>query len=140
MRQRMMAYAFTTRRPARDDHSFWYMSLPGTFEVLNRSCVISENDTVSSHSMRVVSPRPTFRRARRLIRRLARRTTSCQYSTTSPKRKLILQGFPWEVLRRSTSAFVITIGHCRYALADVDMGQSWKRGRPSAPRPTLSPI
>lgn len=85
-------------------------------------------------------PRPTFRRPRRLIRRLAQRMTSCQYSTTSPKRELILQGFLWEVLRRSTSAFVIMIGHCPYALADVDMGQSWKRGRPSAPRPTLSPI
>jgi pimeloyl-ACP methyl ester carboxylesterase len=82
--------------------------------------------------MRVVSPGPTFRKTWRLIRRLAQRMTSCQYSITSPKRKLILQGFLWEVLRRCTSAFVITIGHCPYALADVDMGQSWKRGRPSA--------
>jgi hypothetical protein len=30
----------------------------------------------------------------------------------------------WEVLRRSTSAFVITIGHCPYVLVDVHMGQS----------------
>ncbi len=84
-------------------------------------------------------PRPTFPRARHLIRRRARRMTFFRYSTTSAKRKLIFRGFPWAVSRRSISAFVITIGHCPCVLADVDMGRNWKRGRTFRAEPTRLP-